>query len=180
MEKKIELTCFIIIIIIFFTSCLTNKLSVDSINDSNLSNSQDSFLHLSSVKTSLQNFTLADQILEETEETFQSDSRNLELTKMESSSESEAKNETVQETFCWRIDLSKTEPYWKGWFQGLSNLFLNSPAQAKLLLLAGVDRLDKALTIGQMQGTFLKSNFPSFFQTNFKHFFKLNYFLLNR
>ena len=38
-----------------------------------------------------------------------------------------------------------------GWFEGLSKLFLSCTVP-KLLLLAGVDRLDKDLTIGQMQG----------------------------
>jgi protein phosphatase methylesterase 1 len=38
------------------------------------------------------------------------------------------------------------------WFKGLSNKFLSSRA-GKLLLLAGTDRLDKPLMIGQMQGT---------------------------
>ena len=52
----------------------------------------------------------------------------------------------------WRIDLTKSEPFWQGWFQGLSNLFLTAQASAKMLLLAGVDRLDKDLTVGQMQG----------------------------
>uniref|UniRef100_A0A8C5RSQ3 Protein phosphatase methylesterase 1 n=1 Tax=Laticauda laticaudata TaxID=8630 RepID=A0A8C5RSQ3_LATLA len=55
--------------------------------------------------------------------------------------------------YTWRIELAKTERYWEGWFRGLSNLFLNCPVP-KLLLLAGVDRLDKDLTIGQMQGKF--------------------------
>ncbi|XP_059121842.1 protein phosphatase methylesterase 1 [Peromyscus eremicus] len=53
--------------------------------------------------------------------------------------------------YTWRIELAKTEKYWDGWFRGLSNLFLSCPIP-KLLLLAGVDRLDKDLTIGQMQG----------------------------
>jgi protein phosphatase methylesterase 1 len=53
----------------------------------------------------------------------------------------------------WRIDLSRTDKYWKGWFEGLSKMFLSCPI-AKLLLLAGVDRLDKELTVGQMQGKF--------------------------
>lgn len=53
----------------------------------------------------------------------------------------------------WRIDLSKSEKYWPGWFEGLSNKFLNLRA-AKLLLLAGIDNLDKTLTVGQMQGRF--------------------------
>jgi hypothetical protein len=42
-------------------------------------------------------------------------------------------------------------PYWAEWFQGLSNKFL-SVAGPKMLLLAGMDRLDKDLMIGQMQG----------------------------
>uniref|UniRef100_A0A3P8V729 Protein phosphatase methylesterase 1 n=1 Tax=Cynoglossus semilaevis TaxID=244447 RepID=A0A3P8V729_CYNSE len=56
-----------------------------------------------------------------------------------------------QGVYKWRIDLSKSEKYWDGWFRGTSNLFLacNLP---KLLLLAGIDRLDRDLTIGQMQG----------------------------
>ena len=39
------------------------------------------------------------------------------------------------------------------WYQGLSKLFLSVPAP-KVLLLAGTDRLDQELTIGQMQGKF--------------------------
>uniref|UniRef100_A0A667YTP4 Protein phosphatase methylesterase 1 n=1 Tax=Myripristis murdjan TaxID=586833 RepID=A0A667YTP4_9TELE len=60
-------------------------------------------------------------------------------------------NATAESVYSWRIDLSKSEKYWDGWFRGTSNLFLgcNLP---KLLLLAGVDRLDRDLTIGQMQG----------------------------
>ncbi|KVH96706.1 Alpha/beta hydrolase fold-1 [Cynara cardunculus var. scolymus] len=38
-------------------------------------------------------------------------------------------------------------------YEGLSEKFLSSPVP-KLLLLAGTDRLDRALTIGQMQGKF--------------------------
>lgn len=55
--------------------------------------------------------------------------------------------------FTWRIDLTTTEPYWKGWFEGLSSEFLGCSVP-KFLVLAGVDRLDKDLTIGQMQGKF--------------------------
>lgn len=51
----------------------------------------------------------------------------------------------------WITDLIKTQPYWSEWFQGLSEKFLNS-GTAKLLILAGTDRLDKPLIIGQMQG----------------------------
>lgn len=53
--------------------------------------------------------------------------------------------------YTWRIDLCKTEKHWPGWFQGLSKKFLSIHAQ-KLLLLANIDRMDKDLTVGQMQG----------------------------
>ena len=52
----------------------------------------------------------------------------------------------------WKTDLSKTESYWENWFNGMSKKFLSGKG-AKLLLLAGTDRLDKELMIGQMQGT---------------------------
>ena len=53
----------------------------------------------------------------------------------------------------WRTDLSATEPHWGGWFEGLSETFISCPA-AKLLLLAGTDRLDTVLTRAQMMGKF--------------------------
>lgn len=55
--------------------------------------------------------------------------------------------------YTWRIDLSKSEKYWLGWFSGLSEKFLNLPFP-KQLLLASIDGLDKTLTVGQMQGRF--------------------------
>lgn len=54
-------------------------------------------------------------------------------------------------TWTWKTDVTSTEPYWENWFQGMSNKFLSARG-AKLLLLAGTDRLDKELMIGQMQG----------------------------
>ena len=66
---------------------------------------------------------------------------------------------TGPQVFKWRIDLSRTEPHWTGWFQGLSQRFLTTPG-AKLLLLAGVDRLDRDLTVGQMQGKFQMQVLP--------------------
>lgn len=51
----------------------------------------------------------------------------------------------------WKTDLAATQPYWEGWFVGLSKKFLQARG-GKLLLLAGTDRLDKELIIGQMQG----------------------------
>ncbi|CAL1543005.1 unnamed protein product [Lymnaea stagnalis] len=61
--------------------------------------------------------------------------------------------------YTWRIDLSQTEKFWEGWFEGLSQKFL-SCAAPKMLILAGPDRLDKDLTIGQMQGKFQMNLLP--------------------
>ncbi|KAL5776204.1 hypothetical protein ACOSP7_009130 [Xanthoceras sorbifolium] len=55
--------------------------------------------------------------------------------------------------YVYRSRLEETEQYWKGWYEGLSDKFLSCPVP-KLLLLAGTDRLDRSLTIGQMQGKF--------------------------
>ncbi|KZV77251.1 protein phosphatase methylesterase [Peniophora sp. CONT] len=55
--------------------------------------------------------------------------------------------------FVWRTPLGTTGPYWESWFRGLSSSFLKSRT-ARLLVLAGTDRLDKELMIGQMQGKF--------------------------
>lgn len=59
----------------------------------------------------------------------------------------------------WRTNLAATQPFWEGWFAGLSGKFLAAPG-GKLLLLAGTDRLDTALTIGQMQGKYNLQVFP--------------------
>jgi protein phosphatase methylesterase 1 len=53
----------------------------------------------------------------------------------------------------WRTDLSSTSSFWSGWFEGMSARFLAGRG-AKLLILAGTDRLDRELMIGQMQGKF--------------------------
>ncbi|KAG6797093.1 protein phosphatase methylesterase 1 [Apis mellifera caucasica] len=67
---------------------------------------------------------------------------------------------TATRKYVWRIDLSKTEQHWLGWFKGLSTAFLNVPVP-KVLLLAGVDRLDRELTVGQMQGKFQMQVLPA-------------------
>jgi len=59
----------------------------------------------------------------------------------------------------WRTDLAATHPFWEGWFVGLSKKFLEAKG-GKLLLLAGTDRLDKELIIGQMQGKYALQVFP--------------------
>ncbi|XP_060887908.1 protein phosphatase methylesterase 1-like isoform X2 [Labrus mixtus] len=68
-------------------------------------------------------------------------------------------NAASESVYKWRIDLSKSEKYWEGWFRGTSNLFLacNLP---KLLLLSGIGRLDRDLSIGQMQGKFMMQVLP--------------------
>lgn len=55
--------------------------------------------------------------------------------------------------YIWRTPLALSEKYWVGWFDGLSQAFLDIPCP-KLLLLAGHDRLDTTLMIAQMQGKF--------------------------
>ncbi|CAD6936127.1 unnamed protein product [Tilletia controversa] len=59
----------------------------------------------------------------------------------------------------WKADLLATAPFWRGWFEGMSQRFLTSRT-ARLLLLAGTDRLDKDLMIGQMQGKYQLVVFP--------------------
>ncbi|KAK2076011.1 hypothetical protein QBZ16_001347 [Prototheca wickerhamii] len=61
--------------------------------------------------------------------------------------------------WAWRTPLADSAPHWAGWYQGLSDAFLALPCP-KILILAGTDRLDKALTIGQMQGKFQLALLP--------------------
>lgn len=63
------------------------------------------------------------------------------------------KYDDIKKCYSHRARLEETEQYWRGWYEGLSEKFL-SCSVPKLLLLAGTDRLDRALTIGQMQGKF--------------------------
>jgi hypothetical protein len=59
--------------------------------------------------------------------------------------------QTPDGKWTWRTELGSTEAYWENWFNGMSAKFLGGKG-AKLLILAGTDRLDKELMIGQMQG----------------------------
>ncbi|CAN0887999.1 Protein phosphatase methylesterase 1 [Linum grandiflorum] len=63
------------------------------------------------------------------------------------------KYDDARKCYVYRARLVETEQYWRGWYEGLSEKFLSCPVP-KLLLLAGADRLDRILTIGQMQGKF--------------------------
>eukprot|EP00188_Purpureofilum_apyrenoidigerum_P006305 Plantae.Rhodophyta-Purpureofilum_apyrenoidigerum.ctg9537.p1 GENE.Plantae.Rhodophyta-Purpureofilum_apyrenoidigerum.ctg9537~~Plantae.Rhodophyta-Purpureofilum_apyrenoidigerum.ctg9537.p1 ORF type:complete len:357 (+),score=57.87 Plantae.Rhodophyta-Purpureofilum_apyrenoidigerum.ctg9537:137-1207(+) len=62
--------------------------------------------------------------------------------------------------YIWRTNLETTEKFWHGWFADLSSIFLTARVM-KLLVLAGVDRLDKSLTIAHMQGKFQNVLLPS-------------------
>ncbi|KIK02984.1 hypothetical protein K443DRAFT_677143 [Laccaria amethystina LaAM-08-1] len=62
-------------------------------------------------------------------------------------------DDTAVKPYQWRTPLRSTAPYWSSWFTGLSAQFL-AVRTARLLVLAGTDRLDKELMIGQMQGKF--------------------------
>ena len=57
------------------------------------------------------------------------------------------------ESYTWNVDLTSSEKFWKGWFENLSEIFLNSKIP-KMLILAGPERLDTPLTIAQMQGKY--------------------------
>ncbi|KAL9432390.1 hypothetical protein AB3S75_027425 [Citrus x aurantiifolia] len=63
------------------------------------------------------------------------------------------KYDDSKKCYVYRAQLEETEQYWRAWYEGLSEKFLSCPVP-KLLLLAGTDRLDRPLTIGQMQGKF--------------------------
>ena len=60
---------------------------------------------------------------------------------------------TAGSAWVWRTPLHLSQPYWEGWYKGLSDLYMTVTAP-KVLVLAGTDRLDRALTVGQMQGKF--------------------------
>ncbi|KAI9720364.1 MAG: Protein phosphatase methylesterase 1 [Candelaria pacifica] len=65
----------------------------------------------------------------------------------------------ARQAWIWRTDLAATQPFWENWFLGMSKKFLEGKG-GKLLLLAGTDRLDKELMIGQMQGKYQLQVFP--------------------
>ncbi|PWN49458.1 protein phosphatase methylesterase [Violaceomyces palustris] len=72
---------------------------------------------------------------------------------VEGASVQAAKLDSEAKPLIWRTDLLSSEPFWQGWFKDLSSRFL-SARTARLLVLAGADRLDRELMIGQMQGKY--------------------------
>lgn len=55
--------------------------------------------------------------------------------------------------YTWKVNLKETEKFWHDWFKGLSHIFLSIKIP-KILVTAEKERLDKELTIAQMQGKF--------------------------
>ncbi|XP_059147253.1 protein phosphatase methylesterase 1-like isoform X2 [Physella acuta] len=100
-----------------------------------------------------QQVTFTDTIAEEQEDEGNNESTSSNVFKVP------VNPQTKQNSYTWRIDLSQTEKFWQGWFEGLSQKFLSCEAP-KILILAGPDRLDKDLTIGQMQGKFQMNLLP--------------------
>lgn len=60
---------------------------------------------------------------------------------------------TAGSNWVWRTNLELSQPFWEGWYKGLSDLYMTVTVP-KVLVLAGTDRLDRPLTVGQMQGKF--------------------------
>jgi protein phosphatase methylesterase 1 len=85
--------------------------------------------------------------------------RNIESAKISVPSQITKIKGKTGERYIWRTNLSASEKYWEEWYQGLSEKFLSTRAP-KLLIIASPDRLDKPLTIGQMQGKFQMEIFP--------------------
>ena len=66
----------------------------------------------------------------------------------------EEKNEKTGKTiYKFKTNLLDSKPYWNEWFLGLTKAFLSCYIP-KMLMLAGIERMDKDLTIAQMQGKY--------------------------
>lgn len=59
----------------------------------------------------------------------------------------------------WKTNLMASKQFWTEWFIGLTKAFLSCKIP-KILMLAGIERMDKDLTISQMQGKFQLSVVP--------------------
>ena len=66
----------------------------------------------------------------------------------------EVKNEkTGKNYYVFKTNLLDSKPFWNEWFIGLTKAFLSCNIP-KMLMLAGIERMDKDLTIAQMQGKY--------------------------
>lgn len=61
--------------------------------------------------------------------------------------------------------MAASQPFWEGWYQGLSGLFMGLKVP-KLLVLADTNRLDTPLTVAQMQGRFQMQLVPQVSQVS--------------
>lgn len=57
----------------------------------------------------------------------------------EDSKEAESSHQaTPTSEYTWRVDLTKTETYWRGWFEGLSGTLMSIGGNvSKIIILAG-------------------------------------------
>ena len=68
--------------------------------------------------------------------------------------------QTEEGVWVWRTDVGASSEFWQGWYENMSAKFL-AITKPKMLMLAGMDRLDTPLVIGQMQGKFQLEIFPA-------------------
>lgn len=62
-------------------------------------------------------------------------------------------NKSGTKTYVFKTNLMESKPFWNEWFIGLTKAFLSCNIP-KTLMLAGIERMDKDLTIAQMQGKY--------------------------
>ena len=62
-------------------------------------------------------------------------------------------NNKGTKTYVFKTNLMESKPFWNEWFIGLTKAFLSCNIP-KTLMLAGIERMDKDLTIAQMQGKY--------------------------
>ena len=62
-------------------------------------------------------------------------------------------NKNGTKTYVFKTNLMESKPFWNEWFIGLTKAFLSCNIP-KTLMLAGIERMDKDLTIAQMQGKY--------------------------
>ncbi len=65
----------------------------------------------------------------------------------------EVVNKNGTKTYSFKTNLMESKPFWNEWFIGLTKAFLSCNIP-KTLMLAGIERMDKDLTIAQMQGKY--------------------------
>lgn len=79
--------------------------------------------------------------------------KNLESAKISVPSLLKEEEKNGNTIYSWKTDLMASQKYWTEWFSGLTKAFLSCKIP-KILMLAGIERMDKDLVIAQMQGQF--------------------------